>query len=764
MTCISIVSPDHTFITKDFVVTHNTEASFMPMLTIVEQDTTEHKDDHHIRAMYVAPLKALINDQYRRLTDMASHCGTSVYMWHGDAPAGQKARLMRKHDGILMTTPESLESFLMNRGDWCSDFLHPSVIVIDEFHSFLGEGRGKQLTSLISRVSAINESHGIESPTRIALSATLSQLDLVATMLDPDRPTAIIDATQDMQDKSSLVVRCFPPAIRRSNCDRDQTTDYIGMAQEIIDGSGYDKTLTFCRSREAVETVTTSINDTLGDVSQRPHDKRVAMPHHGLLSRQTREELEQRLVNTEKPTMAVATMTLELGIDIGDIARVYQVDCTNSVASLRQRMGRSGRRNGVRDMEILIPYDTDSSNMQGSLLTTIAEIELMRAGWFEPPNARRKDVSVLCGEILSVITQYGSGYADELYGLLCVNGAFRNVDDGLMRSVIDDMVTSELLTRMDDGCLIIGGRGEAETSDWHFYASFQDQECYVVKAGSKVIGNVTPPEAALQSLAKGGVFKLGGKYWQVTNLDIKGKSIEVKRTTDRGRFLTPMSSGSIEMDGNIKQVSISLLNGKKSKYNPAYLDENGQYALGMARKYAHEHRLNGLGLQVFDIGQKGSVDDREIQRRKMAGYTDEAIVTCDPPISKAAFNAVIALMHMSDDACYSDEYDDDTQKARNGFSLEAVPLWRLAELVDSACDIAPSMIGDEDKLIDAVILQELYDAEKNNHYFSDTTLRLAYGTELIDIPGAMKWMKAFKRFWNLPVKQRNGEGSAKKRG
>ena len=172
-----------------------TEAAFLPALTIAQDYIDEHRDENFVYIVYVAPLKALINDQYRRMSEISSLCGLPTYIWHGDAPAGQKKRLMKEHAGILMTTPESLESFLVIRGQWCGDHMTPLCVVVDEFHAFLGNGRGKQLLSLLSRIDALCLMNGRKAPSRIALSATLSKLDKVGQILSPDIECGIIDGT-----------------------------------------------------------------------------------------------------------------------------------------------------------------------------------------------------------------------------------------------------------------------------------------------------------------------------------------------------------------------------------------------------------------------------------------------------------------------------------------------------------------------------------------------------------------------------------------
>lgn len=743
MTCISVDSPDHTFIAKDYIVTHNTEAAFMPAITLSDMYAADHRDERFVSVLYVAPLKALINDQYRRMCTLASRSGIPVYMWHSDAPAGQKAELLREHDGILMTTPESLESFLMNRGEWCARYLHPLVTIVDEYHAFLGQGRGKQLMSLLARVDALCVRANRRPMSRIALSATLSELDIVAEMLDPDDGAIVIDGT-GTTDEQIISVKSFPKI--ESVADGGYAKiDYVGMAKEIISESGDDKTLTFCKSRSDVESMTTAINETLGKDGIAPR----AMPHHGLLSKQTREELEHRLVSTDKPTMAIATITLELGIDIGDIAKVLQVESATSVASLRQRMGRSGRRNGIRDMEILVSLSDEESDMQENLITSIAEIELMNAGWFEPPNARRCDISVLASEMLSIVKQAGMSDADTLWETLCLKGAFRNVDGTLFDMVLDDMIENGYLEEHADSSsyyLLLGQHGEREVNDWRFYASFADQECYTVKQGTKTIGQITPPESALSQLANGGEFKLAGKYWKVLSVDQRGKTVSVKQTNNKAKFLTPVSSGGGDVAGRIKRERISLLSGKLCGYEPDYLDDKGLQALSEARLYAKKHGLNGLGLILYDSGDIGSEDQREKQMRIAAGYKDDAQVCCKPPVDTATLNGIYALM------TYADSFDSNGGRR---FDLSNIPLYRLNELVNGAVQAADKIRGREEKLIDDTMLADLRNREKNNGFFKAQTLAYAYGREIIDIDGALGWLHAFQRFWNLPVKSRN---------
>lgn len=754
MTCIMVASPDHTFVTRDFVITHNTEAALLPSFSIAEQSIADDPNDMRIRMLYVAPLKALINDQYRRACDIAECCGMDAYLWHTDAPQGIKNRLLKRHDGMLLTTPESLESFLMNRGGWCRKYLLPDVIILDEFHAFLGTGRGKQLMSLVSRVTELCYEAGRDKPTRIALSATLSDLDTVAEILSPDDGAMIIDAGAGGKD-AELHVRCYPSKDHEGWSE----PDYDAMSDAIIGLSDHGKTLTFCRSRTDVERVTSVINAHLdkmredGAIDQR--DDIEAFPHHGLMSKQARESLEQRLVSTDKPTMAIATQTLELGIDIGDIDRVLQVRNASSVASLRQRMGRSGRRNGRQRLDLLIPVDNDNASTQPDLVTAISEIELMRAGWFEPPSVRAKDASVLVSETMSMIMQYGSAYESELYDALCKYGAFRNVSEELFDLIVTDMTGKDLLQCMEDGTLLIGTAGEQLMRDWHFYAVFQDTEGYTVVHGSKPVGTIVPTPPMLDEMEQGMLttFQLGGKKWRITlPIDYKHHAINVV-PSNVGGVLSSGGKGPSTC-GRILRSNISLLTGKASDYVPDYLDDCGRESLQRARDAARFLRLNPLGLSLALPVDTHSDVEREAMRQR--GYTDDAVVRCVPPVDDATLNAILALLRIANATC---DGNRNIASAMLDVNLAKITVSELAELSAEAVNVASAVKGHEETLIGDGLLGDIRGREKYNMYLSDETLRMAYADECMDVNGAVKWLKALNRFYDAPIQRRNGNAS-----
>lgn len=710
-----------------------TEAAFLPVVSIIQDYMESHRNaaDDCVFMIYVAPLKALINDQYRRLCSIAKYAGIPVYMWHGDAPGGQKKDLLRNHCGILMTTPESLESFLMNRGQWCQEYMTPSIIVIDEFHAFLGEGRGKQLLSLLSRIDTICDASGMSHPTRIGLSATLSELDKVGLILSPDSPVAVIDGTAAGTDETQITVQSV-----HAPEHGDSKIDFNTISKTIVEESEGKKTLTFAKSRKDVETMSASINDYCKENGVRSE----AFPHHGSLSKETREALEHRLVSTDKPTMAVATVTLELGIDIGDIAEVFQIGPTNSVASLRQRVGRSGRRDGKRLLHAFATLSDDPSDMQCELTTLIAEVELMRSGWFEPPQKGIKNASVLVQEILSTLIQFGSAYDDELFDLLCSHGAFRNVDQALFYSIITDMIEADYLQRAADGMLLIGDTGFKETQDWHFYATFQDEESYTVRSSGKLIGEITPPATSIGMLAEGGTFMLAGHYWQVIPpIDMANHSMNVKPQKQRASFLIPTSRGGGDVNGMIMRKRISILNGNDKELIPDYIDEDGINALQNARKYAKRHKLNGLGVTIYDAGDKGSDTKQQVKDRLSIGYADDADASIEPPVDTAARDAIEAMF-----ICLGMEPG----------GLAHMPLYRAEELCEQAIEQKDKFESKKDQLIDDHLLEDIKQREKYNHILSDNTLRLAYADEVLDVAGGIRWMQAFMRFWE------NGRGNA----
>lgn len=726
-----------------------TEAAFMPAVSMIYEmeNNNRCKGNDRVSMLYVAPLKALINDQYRRLCEMSSQMSLPVTIWHGDAPMSGKKRMLREHRGVIMITPESLESFLMNRGKWCAKYMLPQIIILDEFHAFIGTPRGKQLLSLLHRIDFLCDNASVPRPRRIGLSATLSQLDTVASVLSgrgSSDDVAIIDGRDTGNEEDVIRVVTFPSAPPRKEGQQHTETDYAAMSRYIVENSVNEKTLTFARSRKNVEDIASLINEVCitGNLNME------AFPHHGSLSKETRETLEHRLVSTDKPTMAVATVTLELGIDIGNIHRVFQVNSTNTVASLRQRMGRSGRRDGVKRIDCLVGLDDGGDGgVFGELTTTIAEIELMKRGWFEPPNVTRRDVSVLISEILSVLEQYGNAYNDELYDLLCNQrngdgnvspdgiGTFSNVDEVLFGMVITDMIASDYLMRDAADMLMISAAGEEQISDWHFYATFQFDETYSVNAGGKHIGDITPPSSMLQELLRGGCFLLGGKTWRVTSMDISTKKIEVEPSTSRGEFLVPISRGNGNVAGKVRRYQISLLTGDNSGLVPDYLDELGIEALINIREYARQHRLNGLGVMISPGGDVNSHESPSEHRARCSkGYTETQEVVYKPPVDPAVNNAITKML------CYAGLEDTS--------GSQGIPLWRLADLVDACVANAGKLEEKREEFIDPAMLSDLRNQEKFNGILSDETLRYAYRDELFDVRGAIVWMEAFQRFYD----------------
>lgn len=716
-----------------------TEAAFLPSVSIIQDymETNRNASYDHVFMIYVAPLKALINDQYRRLCSMTAYTGIPVYMWHGDAPSGQKKELLRNHSGILMTTPESLESFLMNRGQWCQEYMTPSIVVIDEFHAFIGEGRGKQLLSLLSRIDAICDANGEHRPTRIGLSATLSELERVGRILSPDSPVCVIDGTAVGSDETKITIQSVN---QPQHGDSGQKIDYNTIAETIVRESDGKKTLTFAKSRKDVETMSASINDYCLKNGVRSE----AFPHHGSLSKETREALEHRLVSTDKPTMAVATVTLELGIDIGDISEVFQIGPTNSVASLRQRVGRSGRRDGKRLLHAFAMLSDNPSDMQCDLTTLIAEVELMRNGWFEPPTNGIKNASVLVQEIISTLTQFGSAYDDELFDVLCTQGAFRNVDKQLFDMVISDMIEHDFIQQSADGMLLLGDTGFKETQDWHFYATFQDEESYTVRSGGKHIGEITPPSMSIAMLAEGGTFMLAGRYWQVIPpIDMANHSMNVKQQNKKAAFLVPTSRGGGDVNGMIRRKRISILNGNDSNLIPDYIDEHGIDALTNAREYASRHLLNGLGVKIYDAADKGSETEDQVSERLDTGYTDDAVASIEPPVDTSARDAIEAMF---------------VSLGMEPGGLTNIPLWRVHDLCTDAISRKEMFEEEKPLLIDDHLLEDIEQREKYNHILSSDTLRVAYADEVLDVAGGIRWMKSFERFWE------NGRGNAAGKG
>ncbi|MCP4004304.1 MAG: DEAD/DEAH box helicase [bacterium] len=539
-----------------------TEAAFLPIASRAASCEAEG-----IACLCVSPLKALINDQANRLTSLFDRVDLPLTPWHGDVPQSRKQKLLKNRKGVLLITPESLEAFFVLRGTKIPTiFAGLSHVVVDELHSFIGTERGRQLQSLLDRMElAIRK-----RVPRVALSATLGDMRLAAEALRPGAGEGVVLIEGDGDGRElRMQLRGYksrPPAsgaAQSTATDEDDAARLVGDLYESLRGQN---NLVFANSRRRVEELT----DRLRRLCEQEHVPNEFFAHHGNLSREIREEAESRIKENSRPTSVVCTSTLELGIDIGSVTSIAQVGSPPSVASLRQRLGRSGRladdpsvlRGFVVEEEIG-KTSTLIDELRAQLVQSIAMVQLLLAGWCEPPAPRQLHLSTLVQQTLSVIAQHGGVLAKDLYGALCKSGPFRGVDAELFRQLLHCLGEQHILSQTSDGALTLGDRGEPIVDHYSFYVAFVTPDEYRLVAGSKTLGTMP----ITQPLIPGSHLIFAGRRWEVRDIDEKARVIEL--TPARGGRAPQFDGGGFDIHDRVRAEMYRMYS---SSMVPIYLD------------------------------------------------------------------------------------------------------------------------------------------------------------------------------------------------
>ncbi|BBO77786.1 ATP-dependent helicase [Desulfosarcina widdelii] len=581
---VPILNADSDVIISASTAAGKTEAAFLPACSkIVDQNPDG------IGILYISPLKALINDQYRRLQGLCDILDISVTPWHGDVSRSLKLKQQRNPNGILLITPESLESLLLNQGSWTlKAFSNLCYIIIDEFHEFIGSERGCQLQSLMHRLEFLLQ----KTIPRIALSATLGDMEQVADYLRPNHkiPFKIIESTASHSDLKIQLRGYLSP--HEQNEEVPSSFEKItNDLYSILRGKSH---LVFANSRARTEDIAV----TLSDLCEKSFVPNEFFPHHGSLSKEIRESLEARLQKESLPTTAVCTLTLELGIDIGKVTSIAQVTAPHSVASLRQRLGRSGRRGEPSILRLFIPEQeiTKSSHLLDRLrvhtVQCIAMINLLLKKWYEPAPTNQYHLSTLVQQTLSLIGQYGGVHATQLWALLCESGPFSSIDQPLYVAFLRALGEKDLITQASDGQLILGAKGERLVGHYSFYTAFKTPEEYRLEYHGKILGSVPIDKPLVESQQ----IVFAGKRWEVKSIDHEGKLIILKKA--KGGSPPTFSGDGLFVHDIVRQEMRRVYHNRSI---PIYLDEEAKSIVYEGFEYYHALNLDDI--QVFQSGK-----------------------------------------------------------------------------------------------------------------------------------------------------------------
>lgn len=571
-----------------------TEAAFLPILSKLVGN------EEMGVALYISPLKALINDQWGRLDQLCEELEVPVIPWHGDISQTRKRQFMKHPQGVLLITPESLEAMFVLRGHELKRvFGELEYVVIDELHAFIGSDRGKQLQSLLRRIEVVID----RRVPRVGLSATLGDMTLAATFLrSSGAPPLIIESTAAGQElkvqlRGYLIEavkepRQIPPEPSTAGVEdvsplpeQAESETEASVADHLFKVLHGSNNLLFPNSRSKVE----YYSDLLRRRCEREGIPNEFWPHHGSLSREIREDAEAALKAGDRPATAVCTTTLELGIDIGAVKSVAQIGPPPSVAALRQRLGRSGRRPG--EAAILRAYAIEhevtaqsplSDRLREGFLQSAASIRLLARKWFEPPYAGGLHLSTLVQQVLSMIAERGGITATDVSRTLLTDGPFSGLKPAQLITLFRELGRRNLVVQESSGALLLGQVGERLVGSHDFYAAFASSEEWQIVQDGRALGTLPIDSPVFEGMC----IIFGGRRWKILNV-CSDPAVLTVAPDPTGR--PPIFDSGRAMVH--KQIRTEMRKILEEDSEIGFLDSGAQSLLFEARKFYRDARL-----------------------------------------------------------------------------------------------------------------------------------------------------------------------------
>lgn len=535
-----------------------TEAAILPIVSHILQHPAKG-----FRAMVVSPMKALIDDLDRRLATVEKELGIPIHRLHGDVDPTSKKLALRQPNGILLITPESLESLLLRRLQKCRFlFGRLDFVVIDELHAFLGTDRGMQVRTLLDRLE-----HQLQRRiTRVGLSATLPDLMSAATFL---RDGTAATVREDGANPIEIRLHCYASRSK--------------MAEDILAKHAQETHLVFATAKVEAEL--------LCDELFRLQPELPILPHHASLAPEYRKDAERQLA-TQDRAICVCTSTLEMGVDLPQVNSVTQLGSAPSVISLRQRAGRSGRRGtpkrmvgrfcGPRPQPGVEQLDLD-------LLRTVAMFELLQEGWLEPTGPQIWHLSTLVQQLLSHLHGVGLAGIEDAFTLL---GPLFGLGLADFLTLVEGLAAQGYLVVSDQDELALTPRAVAYVNAPSFLAAFDSPPQFNVISPRGLVGRLSTHH----ELCIGDPLVLAGRRWKVVSVDDPARQLRVEPSDQMGepRFTTSSPNVHSEVARRIRLLLVS-------DSLPGFLDAESIERISLARACFRELELSRRSI-VADRG------------------------------------------------------------------------------------------------------------------------------------------------------------------
>ncbi|MER3465051.1 MAG: DEAD/DEAH box helicase [Chitinophagaceae bacterium] len=493
-----ILASDDNFILASRTASGKTEAAFLPILSKVDFN------ESGVQVLYISPLIALINDQFYRIEELCKNLDVTVTKWHGEANKTLKDTLIKQPSGIVLITPESLEAMFVNKPFNVKQlFSNLKYVVIDEIHSFIGTDRGTQLKSILSRLQKANS----KSFSIVGLSATIGDYNEAKKFTGDELKTKVL------LDRTAKEIKAL---FRYFKNKKEELP--LELLKNLYIETKDNKVLIFPNSRGRAEEVAVKLKK----ISERVKGHSNYFSHHSSVDREVREYVEYFAKNNNRQNFCIScTSTLELGIDIGTVDEVVQIDATHSIASLIQRVGRTGRKEG--ESSNLFLYATN----EWSLIQSIACWLLYKEGFIEPPQKNEKPYDILVHQALSITKGHSGITLTELAKQIKENSAFTQVELFEIEQILNHLIEIDFLEKLQHE-VIIGVEGEKIVNSRDFYSVFKTEENFKVVNAGNTIGEIPFSPQIIEDEN----ILLSAKIWKIKFVDHKAKKIEVIPTKD----------------------------------------------------------------------------------------------------------------------------------------------------------------------------------------------------------------------------------------